>query len=165
MANYRSEIHERRLMESQDVRMVRYDENFLNESWNWFQDRELRKLTMTPAFSREEQLDWYRKLAERQDYLIYGIEIDGKPVGAFGIKNFSDGNAEYWGYIGVRQYWGCGIGKWMVGQAIDLARTRGLRRLWLKVMDENIRAIKLYLGCGFKYCQHQEEVSYMEIIL
>lgn len=152
-------------MENKSVQSVTYDDCYLEESWKWFQDEELRRLTMTPAFSKQEQMEWFSSLSLKEDYLIFGIEFDGQPVGAFGIKNITEDSGEYWGYIGAKRFWGRGIGKWMVYQTIEYAKNLGLRRLWLKVLDENTRAINLYLGCGFEFRESKDEATQMEIEL
>jgi len=141
---------------------VPFDERFLEASWTWLNDEEIRQLTMTPTFTKPQQLAWFAKLGERKDYLIWGIELDGKPIGAFGIKNLDSRSGEYWGYLGDKNCWGQGIGKWMVSEAIRRARDLGIQRLWLRVSQENIRAIKLYMSCGFRVREGQGAVTLME---
>jgi RimJ/RimL family protein N-acetyltransferase len=144
------------------LRVVVYDERFLEMSWIWLRDQEIKQLTMTPDFTKEQQLVWYAGLWNRKDYLIWGIELNGEPIGAFGIKNIDSGNGEYWGYIGRKELWGKGIGGWMVNNAILQAVEIGLCRLYLKVAVENKRAIKLYTKSGFIIKNTTEEVIYME---
>jgi RimJ/RimL family protein N-acetyltransferase len=128
---------------------VPYDRRFLDKSWLWLHDAEVRRLTMTPFFTRAMQEHWFAGLADREDYRIWGAEVDGEPIGAFGIKNIEDGAGEYWGYIGEKRYWGRGIGGWMLATAEQHARDLGLRHLWLRVEPENERAIRLYRRHGF----------------
>jgi RimJ/RimL family protein N-acetyltransferase len=57
------------------------------------------------------------------------------------------------GYVvmGVRTaYSGKGLGRALLGAARDEAVRRGLRRLELTVMTHNLRALNLYLSCGFE---------------
>lgn len=131
------------------LRAVRYDERFLERSWEWFQDEELRRLTMAPVFTREGQREWFERLPHRDDYLIWGVEADGVPIGAFGYRGVADGKGEYFSFIGEKAYWGGGIGTWMMTTAVDLGRERGLRRLMTKVSRENERARRLSLRCGY----------------
>ena len=131
------------------LRAVSFDERFLEISWTWLNDEEIRRLTMTPVFTKEQQRVWFAGLRERTDYVIWGVEMDGKPIGAFGLKNLNDTTGEYWGYIGDKDHWGQGIGRWMVNDAIKRAGALGLKHLWLRVLSNNLRAIHLYLGCGY----------------
>ena len=132
------------------VQQVPYDERFLDSSWQWLQDPEIRRLTDTPVFSRQQQREWFDGLGSRSDYSVWGVEVDGQPVGAFGIKNVKGGEAEYWGYLGERAQWGRGIGQWMLRQTLAEARERGLSQLVLRVVSENVRAQRAYERFGFK---------------
>src|SRR4051812_22960955 len=144
---------------------VPYDERFLEASWCWLQDEEIQRLTMTPAFDRDQQRSWFARLQGRTDYLIWGIELDGDPVGAFGIKSIRDDTGEYWGYIGEKGCWGRGIGKWMVDTAVARARELKLNRLTLRVSRENTRAIRLYLSQGFASHNQDGQVIWMERVV
>ena len=132
------------------VHRVAYDERFLEASWEWLRDPELRRLTDTPYFSREAQRAWFDGLRGRTDYAVWGIEVDGQPVGAFGLKHVTADEAEYWGYIGERAHWGRGIGQWMLEQSAGEARARGVARLVLRVIAENARARRAYTRFGFE---------------
>jgi RimJ/RimL family protein N-acetyltransferase len=104
---------------------VRYDERLLERSWAWLQDPEIKRLTDTPDFTRAAQRSWFESLAGRTDYFVWGIEVDGAPIGAFGIKHVTQDDAEYWGYLGERSHWGRGIGQWMLERACGEARSTG----------------------------------------
>lgn len=141
---------------------VEYDRRFLERSWHWLQeDPEIRTLTLTPTFSREAQEAWFAALPGRPDYVIWGVEFAGVPIGAFGIKNIEGGTGEYWGYLGERTYWGRGFGKWMVGEAVRRGRGLGLASLYLRVSHGNGRAIALYAGQGFERTGEDEHVLVM----
>jgi len=128
----------------------RFDENFLERSWHWLNDPEIKWLTMQPDFTRAEQLRWFAGLPERSDYLIFGISCAGVPIGALGLRHIAGNEAEYWGYLGDRNYWGAGLGGEMMGFIFNQARQRGLNELYLKVHKNNVRAIRLYIRVGFQ---------------
>ena len=142
---------------------VRYDERFLERSWHWLQDPEIKRLTDTPDFTQEVQRSWFDSLTGRTDYLVWGIEVNGEPVGAFGLKQVTDRDAEYWGYLGERAYWGRGIGQWMLARARDEALALGLRRLHLRVLRENVRAIAAYRHFGFRTDSQSDDHAVMSI--
>ena len=123
---------------------VEYDEKFLNTSWDWLNDPDIKYLTDTPNFTRQSQQDWFKSLSTRDDYFIRGVQFDGKPVGVVGLKKIVSNSCEYWGYIGCKEYWGRGIGKKMLAFAIEEARRRNIPLIYLHVIKDNVRAIKLY---------------------
>ena len=53
--------------------------------------------------------------------------------------------------ISVRkEYWGCGLGSYLMQLAIDQTRTNGFEQLELGVYSDNARAIHLYEKVGFE---------------
>lgn len=133
------------------ISFVEYDETFLMLSTKWLFDSEIKKLTMSPDITLEEQKKWYDSLKYRKDYFIEGIVADGEKIGAVGIKNidFCNKTGEYWGYIGSKNFIGKGIGKRMVLHMCEVGKKLGLKELRLKVIDFNNRAYQLYLSQGF----------------
>lgn len=58
--------------------------------------------------------------------------------------------AEFGIVIGAPEARGRGVGKAAVSQGLHYATSQlGLRRLWLRVVDYNVAAIRLYEGAGF----------------
>jgi len=146
--------------------LANYNLTFLEKSWEWLNDPEIKELTMTPDFSKEDQQKFYKSLSEKKDYWIKGIIENNIPIGAMGLKNIStcDQSAEYWGYIGEKEYWGKGIGKFILKQAIIKAGELHLKKIYLKVSYKNIIAKNLYLKMGFKK-KSSGEIEYYEITL
>lgn len=147
------------------IRFDNYNETFFNLSKRWLTDPEIKRLTMTPDLADDEQrLSWFKSLKQREDYLIWGITVDGKPIGAVGIKHIdrNAGLGEYWGYIGEKEYIGRGIGRKMVDAMIDNARNIGLNALILKVANYNQRAFSLYKKMGFEIETIDEHVYKMK---
>jgi RimJ/RimL family protein N-acetyltransferase len=136
--------------------------DFLELTWRWLNDPEIKALTDTPDFTREQQFAWFRGLASKTDYLIWGVWIDGAPAGVFGLKNISEGSGEYWGYIGEKEHWGKGVGTWMMSQALALASDIGISRLYLKVLKTNLGAICLYKKMQFNKYDSDERFDWME---
>lgn len=134
--------------------IVDYNEIFLEKSWDWLNDPEIRSLTLTTEFSRDDQMKFFNSLADRKDYWIKGVVEDEVPVGAMGLKNIDheSGNAEYWGYVGEKKYWGKGIGKFMLQMAVEKAKQLNLQSIYLHVAPFNQRAIALYKKKGFTLC-------------
>ena len=131
------------------INLVRYSQDYLDHSYEWLHDDEIRRLTDTPVFNREDQIKWFENLPVRDQYLIWGIEFNSIPIGACGLKNITDLDCEYWGYIGEKDYWGLGLGKEMIFLLEKKAVELGKKSIWLKVIKENKRAILLYSNNGF----------------
>lgn len=147
------------------LRFVDYSTIYLENSWEWLNDFEIKKLTNTPDFSKEDQLFFYNSLPQKSDYLIKGIELNSKPIGVCGLKKITTEDAEYWGYIGEKKYWGKGIGKYIINYLIDIAKEKSLKSIYLHVIESNKRAIKLYLKIGFEVENTIDGLVKMRLIL
>lgn len=44
------------------IKFVGFDEIYLNKSWEWLQDEEIRVLTNTPPFTKKQQQIFYKSL-------------------------------------------------------------------------------------------------------
>ncbi|MDO9256701.1 MAG: GNAT family N-acetyltransferase [Bacteroidales bacterium] len=133
----------------QSIHFVEYDQTFLELSWLWLNDSEIKQMTNTPDFTRESQQIWYNSLKNKINYKIWGITNNGIPIGACGLKNITSLDCEYWGYIGNKAYWGKGIGAGILKTMEEKAKTLHLVSIWLQVMKINERAIMLYLKNGY----------------
>jgi RimJ/RimL family protein N-acetyltransferase len=145
--NSKVDLYKANLME---IELVQYSKIFLELSWKWLNDDEIRRLTNTPVFSKNGQKKWYDALNDRNDYKIWGIDIDGTHIGACGLKKITKFDCEYWGYIGEKDFWGKGIGSSILNSLIGYAKNQKLTSIWLTVTADNQRAIKLYTKFGFE---------------
>ncbi len=148
-------------MQTLHLDKVEYTEFFLEKSYQWFKDSELKILTLMPNITKEEHWRWFQKIKNKKDYIIYGITNDEVPIGVFGIKHINVDCGEYWGYIGEKAYWGKGIGKWMIEESFQEARVHNLNALYLKVIKSNLRAHKLYEYMGFHTIKEKENILTM----
>lgn len=147
-----------------DVKLVEYDTVFLEKSYEWLSDAEVKELTMTPDIDRGEQKKWFEGLKERRDYLVKGVVADGRPIGAVGLKHIDMENktAEYFGYIGEKDYWGKGIGYRMMQYLEKEARNMQLSYLYLNVLEKNQIAVNLYKKRGYSIQNKGEKVIRMD---
>ncbi|WMX15212.1 GNAT family N-acetyltransferase [Aureispira sp. CCB-E] len=133
-----------------NVEFVDFDRMFLGYSWKWLNDPEIKRLTNSSSFTKEEQEEWYNSLESiSAHYFIKGVCLDNKPIGITGLKNISSREGEYWGYIGEKEHWGKGIGTQMLEYIMKKGKEDGLERIYLKVSLNNDRAISLYKKLGF----------------
>ena len=132
------------------ITLVDYTEEYFNRSKDWLSDCELNHLIHAgPLPSDEERLTWFNSLPSRLDYLIWGVDYGGEPIGVCGFKHIVGGKAEYWGYIGEKNLWGKGLGKDLLDASFQKAQLFGINTIWLRVRKYNLRAINLYKRKGF----------------
>lgn len=147
------------------LNLVEYNQDFLDMSWDWLNDEELRYLTMTPFFSKEDQQVFFKNLPTRDNYFIKGIKYNDSPIGACGLKNISDGKAELWLYIGDKEYWGKGLGKKIMYLLEKEALSLNIRKIYLKVLKENRVAINLYEKLSYIGIKINDDYMLMEKVL
>ena len=127
-----------------------YDRTYLDLSWEWLRDPEIKALTLTPDFTREQQEAFFASLAGRDDYKIWGVASDaGEKIGAAGIKHIADAAGEVWWYIGERDYWGRGVGGQILTLCEDRARGLGIERLIMIAAADNERSVRAFEKMGF----------------
>ena len=134
----------------QEVAFVEFSIDYLNLSGLWLKDPEIKKLTNSPELTRVTQISWFETLKFRSDYKIWGIEYDNKKIGVVGLKNISSPCAEYFGYIGEKEYWNKGISKYMLDHTCLYAKTNNIKEIHLRVIKDNPRAIRAYEKYGFE---------------
>lgn len=149
----------------QEVGFVTYDHEFLELSWYWLNDPEIKLLTNTPSFTRDQQKKWFDSLTSRADYKVWGLKINNIAAGVVGLKNINNKEGEYFGYIGVKELWGKGYSKHMLDFVASQARMLGLKGIYLKVSRHNLRAISAYEKYGYTPLSFTENECMMHILL
>lgn len=150
------------------LQIVDYTESILEKSWNWLNDSEIKHLTSTPDFSKEDQQKWFSGLENNTKYWVKGIQYNNKTIGVAGLKKIDTDNktAEYFGYIGEKEYWGKGLSSDLFTLIFTIAKNQfDLKSLYLNVIPENIRAIKAYEKAGFTISENTDSNVMMSINL
>ena len=127
----------------------------------WLNDPEVRRgLAMTLPLSLAEEEGWFEEMLKKSPYeRPMAIEIQPDPnidewifvgnCGLFGI-GWQNRFAEVGIHIGEKDFWDQGFGS----KAMKLLLKHGfeslnLHRIWLRVFDDNQRAIRSYEKTGF----------------
>ncbi len=104
---------------------------------------------MMPIENEERFLN---NILKSESDLMITCEIDGKIIGNCNLNRFSKMRMKHRAEIGIavfKDYWGLGIGSFMLGELIRIANEQGIKQLELEVIKNNERAIKLYEKFGF----------------
>jgi RimJ/RimL family protein N-acetyltransferase len=139
----------------EQLRIDYFDNRALDASFIWLNDPEIQTMIDGHPVERDAQLSWFETLDKRTDILIKSIWHKTTPIGVMGLKHLTDFDAEYWGYLGDKNYWGRQIGPWMIAEAIKLGYACGIQRLYLKVLPNNERALRLYKKAGFNLIDNE----------
>lgn len=146
---------------NESVSLCEFSKVFLEKSYCWLNDPEIQSLTDTKPVIKSEQIKWYNCLKNKKDYKVYGVLFNQIPIGVCGIKNIVGNVGEYFGYIGEKQYWG-GTGVKMMILIEEKAKSLGIKKLTLKVLTNNERAIALYEKVSYKVTSNDS--VYMNMI-
>lgn len=130
------------------IKLVNFSRDFLDKSWEWLNDEEIKRLTATPSFSRQEQEIFFSKLPI-EGYCIWGVVYGDVKIGVAGIKGIKDGRGEYFGYIGDKKYWNKGLFASILSCIKDECELLGVNFIYLKVNQDNLMAISAYKKNGF----------------
>lgn len=147
---------------SGNIKLAEYDRTFLDLSWKWLNDPEIRELTDTGLLTKQRQEEWFLSLTLSEDHKAWGIIYDNVRIGVAGLKNIENERAEYFGYIGERAFWGKGLSKQILDCVFEYARLRKIKMIWLRVLKMNTRAILSYHKYGFLFYLEELESIYME---
>lgn len=132
-----------------DVQFKEYDRRILEKSWEWLNDPEIKQIMNVSEINKEAQEEWFQNLKGRKDYHVVGIWRGDEPIGALGLKNITDSDAEIFGYIGEKKYWGKAIGMDMMQAMLDHGRSLGLSSIYAQMRRDNILSYKLHRRFGF----------------
>ncbi len=142
------------------IEFVEFDENILSLSWEWLNDEETKYLTNASTITKEEQLEWFKNLKQRNEYIIWGITADNIPIGAAGFKRIINDTAHVFWYIGEKIYWGKGIGELIAKMISQKGKELGFKILFGEPIIENYRSINLLFKEGYKIIDLNKEKGF-----
>jgi RimJ/RimL family protein N-acetyltransferase len=140
--------------DSPTIRLVPFTRLFLDRSWDWLHDHEIKRLTLAPDFTRDQQIAFFEALPDRVDYKIWGVTAEDEPIGAAGIKSIAATTGEFWCYIGERNWWGRGVGARILELCEREATALGLDTLTMIADRQNERSIKAFEKTGFGWTEN-----------
>ena len=96
-----------------------------------------------------DEMHWGDLLAQEHRWTWVAV-VDERVAGLVSVRPGDEPDAGHVGYLFVDPgYWGRGVGRALLGAAVDEIRARGLARATLRVPVRNERARDLYERNGF----------------
>lgn len=135
-------------------KFVEYDETYLDFSWQWLNESEVKALSDTPDFTKQQQIDWFNGLKNNPEYRIWGVESNGVAVGAAGLKKITEKDACIFWYIGEKQTWGKGIGTFIASEISKIGISLGLDVLYGFPLVSNYRSLNLLFKEGYRITEY-----------
>jgi ribosomal protein S18 acetylase RimI-like enzyme len=106
---------------------------------------------VTPAPARADDAPFFDERSTPDDVVV--AELDGAVVGYALVHQViglpSHAHVLELGIAVLPGHQGAGLGRALLGAAVESARSRGARKLSLRVLGGNARARHLYESCGF----------------
>lgn len=105
--------------------------------------------------SRADEMKWLESVSMANPHeKVFAIEtLEGRLIGSVGLRGISwvERKAELGIMIGETDCWGKGYGTAAVLELLRIAFEKmNLHRVYLRVYDDNFRAIHVYEKCGFR---------------
>ena len=140
--------------------LSKFDEQFLDKSFYWLNDPIIQKSIDGVALDKEDQLKWFNTLENRTDYKIWGLTCDNAPIGVVGLRHITSDDAEFFCYVGEKDYWG-GCGRPIMELAEQEAKQMNLKSLWLRVLFDNPRAKAVYDHMNYSQYNKDDKFYFM----
>lgn len=115
--------------------------------------RNLGSYTLIHPVSMEMERNWINQASKKEDEanMIVELKKGHQPIGILTVKKIDKRNAS--AHIGIlieKNSWDKGFGTEAIKGALKMLFGRmNMRRIWLRVDEENARAIRCYEKCGF----------------
>jgi UDP-4-amino-4,6-dideoxy-N-acetyl-beta-L-altrosamine N-acetyltransferase len=109
--------------------------------------------------------DWVRSLAKATNKVAFAVRASGRLIGVVQLVDIDlvHRSAELTIRLGDEDDRGRGYGTAALKLAIDHAwRDLNLHRVWLRVFEDNLRAIQAYKKAGFKQEGVMREAAYID---
>jgi RimJ/RimL family protein N-acetyltransferase len=151
------------------VRLRAVERSDLPAFVNWLNDPEVREFLMVYSpLSNEQEERWFKEILEQPVYnQPLTIEVrEGEswiPVGncSFHVQDWRIRAAELGIFIGEKAYWGKGYGAEVMRLLLDHGfKILNLNRIYLRVYENNHRAIRAYEKAGFVHEGRMRQAEY-----
>jgi len=118
----------------------------------WWRDKLLLRVTSGELrrISNQEVNEYFSRILEDKKDKQYMITVNGKVIGHLALKQRRGGWYETQIVIGEKNQQNRGHGTKAIKQLLNKARKFCIKKIYLEVRPNNLRAIKVYEKCGFQ---------------
>ena len=134
---------------------VASDGQVVLDVFNWTHDETDYLLTYSDenCFTASQEADFLQRKTDSTNTVEIIAIVDGVVAGtagidALGMRDKIKHRAVF-GIAITKEFWGLGIGKYLMEACIECAREAGYLQLELEVVAENERAVEMYRRAGF----------------
>ena len=138
------------------LRLRPFEKGDVETARSWVNDPEtaFQVIRFLPVSSAEQE-EWYHNIVRDRKRVIFAIELldNDAYIGNTGLNNidFYHRKAEFWIYIGDKNAQAKGYGTEATGLMVRYAlESLNLLKIYLRVLQENERAVKVYKKIGFE---------------
>jgi len=135
------------------------------ESLRVLRNRERKHFIHTDIIEPLDQRNWYERYLHKSGDIMFQAMLQQRFVGACALYGMSDGKAEFGRLVIDRESAGIkGLGFDTTACACKIGFEQlKLSEIWLKVLSDNIAAVKTYEKCGFLLLEEANGISHMHI--
>ena len=141
-----------------NIRLRAFEREDLEIVLRWVNDEEVTKYlsdSLIYPVSRADEMKWIESIsnANHKEKILAVETLKGELIGSIGLTNINwvERKAEMGIMIGEKDHWNKGYGSDAVREILRLAFERmNLNRIYLRVFENNPRAIRVYERCGFR---------------
>ncbi len=134
------------------VELVPFAEAHLETTYRWMSDSSLRwGLLVDGEITWEDHRAWFAAQQSDSTRATFAVLVDGEHVGNFGYRHLSPRHrtGELWMYLGPDHH-NKGLAEPAMAEGLRRGfQTLELRKIYLVVRTDNLRAIRLYARAGF----------------
>ncbi len=120
----------------------------------WDKDPEINRLTGRVARENDELDQWWNDIMRDRSRMNFAItDNEGNLIGDVALEQiiWRTREAELRISVGNKAYWGLGYGTEAVMEVVELGFVAmNLDRIYLRVQEDNVRAIRSYTKAGFR---------------
>jgi RimJ/RimL family protein N-acetyltransferase len=113
--------------------------------------------------------DEIRRLVPPDNHAVnlvdFAIDLDGRLIGFCHLFNVTDDESELGIWIGDKNFWGKGYGAEAIRQLVSFCFNKGLKRVYLKTLWSNFRAMRCYEKCGFTRYGHLAQDGHSWVLM
>lgn len=116
-------------------------------------------------FTEEGHMAWFREQVESGRVAQFIICVEDREIGSVYLRDIDreKGEAEYGVFIGESDALGKGYGTQAAKRMLDYGFGKlGLKKIFLRLLEDNLRALKSYEKAGFQLMPNRRETVILE---